>query len=247
MTTKISCHLSLVCVLILLGIAPAANAYSAADLKTLMTTNKCVGCDLSGIDLSNKKLINADLQAANLIGANLTGTNFANANLGGANLTGSNVTNTNFTGATLQAASLVNVNFVNTNLTRTDLSYGNLVNTKFRSAILTNTDLSAANLALADFSGANLSSINFTDANLADAKGVTSPRTSDPNSPSNPTIPQGGNRNTAPVRAIPNVDESSSTIMQRRRTYRIPPGLGRPQRLLPGATRQSTPINFGNE
>jgi Pentapeptide repeats (8 copies)/Pentapeptide repeats (9 copies) len=244
-----SCRLSLVCVLIFLGIAPAAHAYSAADLKTLMTTNKCVGCDLSGVDLSSKKLANADLQAANLIGANLTSTNFANANLGGANLTGSNVSNTNFTGAILQAASLVNVNFANTNLTKTDLSYGNLVNTNFKSAILNRTDLSSANLALADFTGANLSSINFSGANLAGTKGVTTPpgRTSDPSSPSNPTIRPGGSRNPAPDRAIPNVDESSSTIMRRPRIYRIPPGLGRPQRLLPGATRQSNPVIFGNE
>jgi uncharacterized protein YjbI with pentapeptide repeats len=241
-----SCRLSLACVLILLGIAPAANAYSAADLKTLMTTNKCVGCDLSGVDLSNKKLINADLQAANLIGANLTGANLANANLGGANLTGSNVTNTNFTGAILQAASLVNVNFVNTNLTRTDLSYGNLVNANFRSAILTRTDLSAANLALTDFTGANLSSINFVSANFAGAKGVILPRIGDPNNPLNPSRP-GGNNVEVPDRTSPNVNEGSTTIMQRRRTYRIPPGLGRPQRLLPGATRQSAPVNFGND
>ncbi len=244
-----SCRLSLVFILMFIGIAPAADAYSVADLKTLMTTNKCVGCDLSGVDLSSKKLVNADLQAANLVGANLTGANFTNANLGGANLTGSNVSNTNFTGAILQAASLVNVNFASTNLTKTDLSYGNLVNTNFKSAILTRTDLSSANLALADFTGANLSSINFTGANLAGTRGVTNTpgRANDPSSPSNPTIRRSGNRDASPDRAIPNVDESSSTIMRRPRIYRIPPGLGRPQRLLPGATRQSNPVIFGNE
>ncbi len=234
------------CAVICFGFVAPANAYSPADLKTLLSTKKCVGCDLSGADLSRKQLANADLQAANLVGANLTGTNLSGAKLGGANLTGATLNNTNLTQAILQAASAIDVNFANTNLTRTDLSYANLVNTNFRTAILANTDLAGANLALADFTGANLGNTSLTSANLAGAKGVTrTPTQSTPiTSPSSPNSTD-RNRKTAPGSspAIPDVEEGA-TIFQRPRVYRIPPGLGRPQRLVPGGTRQSDPVNF---
>lgn len=235
-------RLYLWCVAISIGIIPAADAYSPTDLQTLLSSNKCVGCDLSGVDLSQKQLVNVDLQAANLIGANLARTNLTNANLGGANLTGANLTNANFTGAVLQAASLVNVNFTSTNLTRTDLSYANLVNTNFRSAILTNTDLAGANLALADFTGANLSSTSLISANLIGAKGVNPPATNDLPA-STPENSRDGIRQPriAPSDADANVNESSPTF-RRPPPYKIPLGLGSPKRLVPGGTRVSEPL-----
>jgi hypothetical protein len=231
--------------LIQLGMIPAAYAYNPADLKTLLATNKCVGCDLSGADLSRKQLVNADLQAANLVGANLTGANLSGAKLGGANLTGANFTSANFTQAVLQAASLIDVNFASTNLTRTDLSYANLVNTNFRTAILSHTDLAGANLALADFTGANLSSVSLTSANLIGAKGVNlpSPVRGGSTQESSPRVTP-GQRNRTPT--LPDLEESSPAF-RRPRIYRIPPGLGSPQRLVPGGTRNAAPTNFGNE
>ncbi len=231
------------CIAISIGIIPAADAYSPTDLQTLLTSKKCVGCDLSGVDLSQKQLVNVDLQAANLIGANLAGTNLTKANLGGANLTGANLTNANFTGAVLQAASLVNVNFTNTNLTRTDLSYANLVNTNFRSAILTNTDLAGANLALADFTGANLRSTSLTSANLIGAKGVNPPATN--NLPA--YTPDSGDGNRQPRIAPPNTDANvnESSPVFRRPPYKIPIGLGSPKRLVPGGTRITAPLPLG--
>jgi Pentapeptide repeats (8 copies) len=231
------------CAVILLGVVPPASGYNPADLRTLMTTSKCVGCDLSGADLSRKQLVNADLQAANLVGANLTGTNLTSAKLGGANLTGANLTNTNLTGAVLQAASLIDVNFANTNLTRTDFSYANLVNTNFRSAILANTDLAGANLTLADFTGANLNSVSLTSANLAGTKGVNS--SSSPAKPNSPITNPSGSPNDSTTRQQqknPEIEESSP-VFKRPRVYRIPPGLGSPQRLVPGGTRQSAPVD----
>jgi Pentapeptide repeats (9 copies)/Pentapeptide repeats (8 copies) len=235
--------------LIQLGMISAASAYNPADLKVLMATNKCVGCDLSGADLSRKQLANADLQAANLVGANLAGTNLTGAKLGGANLTGANFTSTNLTDAVLQAASLIDVNFASTNLTRTDFSYANLVNTNFRTAILSKTDLAGANLALADFTGVNLGNVSLTSANLTTARGIS------PSSPvriiqpgdvdgNNNSIRQDRPRN-SPA-AIPG-EESSPTMQRRPRVYRIPSGLGSPQRLVPGGTRQSAPPDFWNK
>ncbi len=50
-------------------------------VKQLLTTGRCIKCDLSGINLSNLDLSNLDLSGANLTGANLTGTNLNGANL----------------------------------------------------------------------------------------------------------------------------------------------------------------------
>lgn len=228
-------HFYLCCILIQLGIVPVAAAYSPADLKTLISTNKCVGCDLSGADLSRRQLAKADLQAANLVGAKLTGANLSGANLGAANLTGADLTNTNLTQAVLQAASLIDVNFVGTNLTGTDLTYANLVNTNFSRAILGNTNLAGANLALAEFTGANLTTTSLLDANLNGAKGVNvrPGRTND-------NIQQPARPVTSPSNVKPNVEESSP-IFRRRPVYRIPADLGKPQRLVPGGTRVITP------
>ncbi|AFY94496.1 pentapeptide repeat-containing protein [Chamaesiphon minutus] len=250
MTAKMNRCLSLCGAILLFGIAPVALAYNPADLKKLIATNKCIGCDLSGADLSRQQLVNADLQAATLVGANLSGANLASAKLGGANLTGANLTRTNLTGAVLQAASLIDVNFANTNLTRTDLSYANLVNTNFRSAILNHTDLAGANLALADFTGVTLNGTSVERANLVGAKGINpaSPtQNNDVTAPTQENAPGRIRQRKLPAPIVPNVDESAPIIRNRPRVYRIPPGLGSPQRLVPGGTRNTEPTNLGTE
>ncbi len=235
-------------VAIVLGIVSPADAYNPKHLKTLISTKKCVGCDLSGANLSRQQLVNADLRAANLVGANLTDANLTSAKLDGANLTGADLTRTNLTRANLQAASLIDVSFDRTNLTNTDLSYANLVNTNFSTAILKNTDLAGANLALADFTGANLSTTALTNANLVGAKGIPpspSPIPTPTIAPIKPLFPSfgPGNDNSVPGNrnAVPNTSiQESSPSLRRPRIYRIPTGLGRPDRLIPGGTRHST-------
>jgi Pentapeptide repeats (8 copies) len=226
-------HFYLYCIALQFAIVPTAHAYNTADLNQLISTNKCVGCDLSGADLSRRQLANADLQAANLVGAKLTSTNLSGAKLGGANLTGADLTNTNLSQAVLQAASLIDVNFIGTNLTNTDLTYANLVNTNFRRATLRNTNLGGANLALADFTGANLTAINLTDANVNGAKGVTAPGSTTIQQPS-PVTPSRD-------RTIKPDIEENSPLFRRRPVYRIPADLGKPQRLVPGGTRVIAP------
>jgi uncharacterized protein YjbI with pentapeptide repeats len=230
-------HFYLYCIAIQLAIAPTARAFSQADLNRLTTTNKCVGCDLSGADLSRRQLANADLQAANLVGAKLTSANLSGAKLGGANLTGADLTNTNLSQAFMQAVSAIDVNFSGTNLTNTDLTYANLVNTKFGRAILRNTNLGSANLALADFTGVNLSGLNLTDANLSGAKGMMPAAGTNTdrqqNNTTSPAIPPRDRR------INPNIEENGDK--PRRPVYRIPPDLGKPQRLVPGGTRVISP------
>jgi Pentapeptide repeats (8 copies) len=247
MTIKINHYLVFWCAATCLGITPTVHAYNPADLKILATTNKCAGCDLSGANLSGKQFVNTDLQSANLVGANLTGANFTGAKLDGANLSGAVLTNTNFTGAVLQGASLIDINFASTNLTRTDLSYANLVNSSFKGAMISNTNLTGANLVLADLTGINFSNVSLTSANLAGAKGVS--RSTPRNGQSidvqgdHNSVQQNNTRN-APITS-PRVEESSP-VFRRPRIYRIPPGLGSPDRRQPGGTRESTPIDSGS-
>ena len=47
-----------------------ANTFSIQDLKKLITTNSCIGCNLQGIDLVNKDLSNAVIINSNLSNSN---------------------------------------------------------------------------------------------------------------------------------------------------------------------------------
>src|SRR3989338_5248372 len=84
--------------------ARPAYGYSEADVRKLLETNQCPGCDLSNADISDGGLDDANLSGANLSGAKLKSTSFrstdlSGANLSGANLTGAKVRGTNFVGA----------------------------------------------------------------------------------------------------------------------------------------------------
>lgn len=86
----------------------AGEAHSAdlGDVRKLIQTNTCKGCDLSDAKLSGLDLTDADLTGANLLGADLSGANLARANLNRANLQSANISKANFTGAKLIGANL---------------------------------------------------------------------------------------------------------------------------------------------
>jgi uncharacterized protein YjbI with pentapeptide repeats len=104
--------------LALLGASPAL-AENPAQVRQLLTTRICPGCDLRGANLSGANLSSANLQGADLRRANLrdaylaavdiagrerSPTNLRRANLTGANLTGANLSDANLTGANLTGA-----------------------------------------------------------------------------------------------------------------------------------------------
>ena len=136
-------------------VAGSAQADSASDLQKLLTTNRCEGCDLSGVNLIGIDLSNAQLQGAKLNAANLSG-----ADLSGANLTKVSAVGTSFVGANLQKTTLV----------KASLIYANLAKAQLNDAILQGTDLQGANLVSADLNGAKITESDFTGANLAEMK-----------------------------------------------------------------------------
>ncbi len=138
-----------------------ALAENSADLELLLSTSRCIQCDLSSIDFSGKDLSSTNLSSADLSRANLSGANFSNANLSKADLNHAN----------LQSTQLEKVNLKNSNLSDADLSQANLNSADFTDAYLVNANFNGANLTSARFTGffggaANLKSVNFSGADL---------------------------------------------------------------------------------
>ena len=63
-----------------------SQAEDQDHFKKLLETNSCYNCDLSYADLSNKLLVDANLDKATLNHANLTNANLTGAKLRGADL-----------------------------------------------------------------------------------------------------------------------------------------------------------------
>lgn len=83
-----------------------AEAKQQVLIDRLLDDDRCVECDLAGVDLSGKRLKEVDLERANLQGADLEGVNLSGANLKGANLSGANLKNADLSGADLYRANL---------------------------------------------------------------------------------------------------------------------------------------------
>ena len=81
------------------------------NIDTLIRTNACAGCNLSGADLNRMNLAgadlsDADLSEASLFLADLSGANLSGANLRGAKFGGADLANTDFRDADLRGAML---------------------------------------------------------------------------------------------------------------------------------------------
>ena len=87
-----------------LCLAAPVQAENPEQVRQLLETKKCQGCDLSHADLKGLDLAGADLRNANLTDAFLGYTNLSHADLRGANLTGADLFDTNLSGANLEGA-----------------------------------------------------------------------------------------------------------------------------------------------
>lgn len=86
----------LVTVTLLIGAGAIAFKYLPAfeqqkQIKQLLTTRNCRGCNLAQASLKGMDLQGVNLEGANLTGADLQGSKLGNANLKGANLMGANL------------------------------------------------------------------------------------------------------------------------------------------------------------
>jgi uncharacterized protein YjbI with pentapeptide repeats len=84
----------------------AEDTIKRDNLSRLLDTDRCFGCDLSGLDLSGKNLDGADLEQADLSGCNLEKVDLEEANLKGALLLKANLRNAKLKDADLYKADL---------------------------------------------------------------------------------------------------------------------------------------------
>ena len=113
-----------VAIISILTLSSPVQAENLQQLRQLLSTKQCPGCDLSnsglvmsnlaGASLSQANLVNANLSQANLIGADLSGANLTGASLYGANLSGANLSGAILTGTDLREAYLTNANLTGT-------------------------------------------------------------------------------------------------------------------------------------
>jgi uncharacterized protein YjbI with pentapeptide repeats len=131
--------------------------------------------DLSNTDLTGAQLEEENLTDANLAGANLTRVrlveaNLTDAELAGANLTGANLAGANLIRAQLDVANLTNAQLVKANLTDAQLDWANLTRAWLVEANLTGAQLDGAHLICANLAEANLTDAELVKANLTDAQ-----------------------------------------------------------------------------
>ncbi|MGL6312420.1 pentapeptide repeat-containing protein [Vibrio sp. WXL103] len=127
------------------------------NVTTLISTNSCKECDLSGADLSGATLTFADLSGADLSDATLINVDLFESTLTGTNFSGADMSNGDFRGS---------------EMTNVDLSNANLSGAYFESAQLSPSNLDNATVTDTDFDNANLVGATWTDGGICDITSV---------------------------------------------------------------------------
>lgn len=122
--------------------APLDDDTRSANVRQLLITNSCAGCDLIGVDLSGAHLVGADLRGAELTGADLSWANLEGADLSKTDLTGANLTGAFLTNASLAMADLDNANFAQAQLYYVDVAGASMENLNLVDATVVGTPIS---------------------------------------------------------------------------------------------------------
>jgi uncharacterized protein YjbI with pentapeptide repeats len=137
---------------------PFSNGMKSIVIRTahdiVVSTNRCPGCDLSGLNLSGENLFFADLTGAKLRNVIADGTNFGNARLRGADFSGASLRGANFSSS----------------YTRTVLEGASFANANLRGASFANTHLGCVDLRNADLGGADFGNSGFQCVDMSGAK-----------------------------------------------------------------------------
>jgi|GEM_PF-392799 len=118
-----------------------ASDEALRNVTSVLNANKCIGCDLSDVNLNNADLSDVDLSNAILDNAILVDADLSGANLSGASLRNADLSRANLRGANLSGADLTNAILINADLTEADLTLANLEN-----ADTTGTEFSSAQM-----------------------------------------------------------------------------------------------------
>lgn len=151
------------------GAAPQGG-YNKEDLNKLLTTNKCIGCNLNEVQLHDKNLTGADLSYAGLSHSFMENVNLSNAIFAHTDWDRSGANNCIFTGA----------KFTFTILNYTSFGGGDFTGAVFQRLNWDRTIFAASNLTRVTFDsgsgdgnmdGCNLSYATFSNLDLRDLTG----------------------------------------------------------------------------
>jgi len=147
------------------GALPQAG-YNKQDLNTLLTTNKCIKCNLESVQLTDK----------NLSGVDLSYTNFSHTYLGNVNLSGGTFTHTDWTRAGANNCNFQGATFIFTLLNYTAFDHGDFRNVTFQRLNWDHTIFGTCDFRYAtldsgsagdgSLDGSDLSYTTFTNVNL---------------------------------------------------------------------------------
>ncbi|MBD2387231.1 pentapeptide repeat-containing protein [Cylindrospermum sp. FACHB-282] len=115
---------------------PAPIKSVAENVRHLLETNECFGCNLIGANLKDRNLQAANLENANLQGADLERANLQGTNLQGANLLGADLGKANIIGANLEKANLFDADLEKANLTDANTIGANFQGADLENAII---------------------------------------------------------------------------------------------------------------
>lgn len=125
---------------------------------------KCLGLNLSGINLQQ-----ATLTVANFSGTNLSRSNLSQAKLNVARLNGANLSQSNLLGASLNVANLIQAIALGANFRNASLVRAEMIRAELSGSLLQNSNLSEADLREVKLRRANLLNANLNKADLRGA------------------------------------------------------------------------------
>lgn len=145
---------------------PGASSVQVVPARTVLIESRaCVGCDLTGLNLSWRDLSGVDLRRAVLRGVDATSTDFRGANLKNANLTGANLHGANFGSDAERRTVLNEAIFDDANLSFASFAGTSLACVQARGARMPYADFRGASMQCVDMSGSALGGARF-DPNL---------------------------------------------------------------------------------
>lgn len=127
------------------------------------------GIDLSGLDLSDARLMRCDFRGASFDRSDLEGVDFSGSNLLGASLRGATLTNAAMLGTDVGEANLIGANLHGVRLARGKLAQVKAAFADFSGASLRNADLYCANFRSANLREADLRGADLRETDLRGA------------------------------------------------------------------------------
>jgi uncharacterized protein YjbI with pentapeptide repeats len=208
-------------------VTPAGNTLEGAtitDTASFASVNLS-GASLAGVTITNTTFTDATLSNVNMTNAVITGANFTGSDLSGATLSGAIITSATFTDVSLKNADLSGAIMTSTVFTGSDLSGANLTRvdasgSSFANANLNNVDLTGANIENVNFTNTSIKDAVITDISFSPLQKIQLLKNSENRDIGQIIIPEVSGptilaaiSSTSPLRAIPNLDLSSASVI----------------------------------